>query len=160
MIVSFSIASAPPTAPHLGFIPIETMNVPNSTVSLVFASFDGYSMVPSDDPWLPSHKDFQLSINDPGFPPRNVTVYTPDKPVNILGCTEQHQFCNPNRPMDSESRCTPLMDWGTLALLFDNYTSEILDTTHQVEALTIIMFAALAAELRVSFPFRCKYRSP
>jgi len=136
------------------------MNVPNSTVSLVFASFDGYSMVPSDDPWLPSHKDFQLSINDPGFPPRNVTVYTPDKPVNILGCTEQHQFCNPNRPMDSESRCTPLMDWGTLALLFDNYTSEILDTTHQVEALTIIMFAALAAELRVSFPFRCKYRSP
>ncbi|PVH73525.1 hypothetical protein DL98DRAFT_431108, partial [Cadophora sp. DSE1049] len=110
-------------------------------------------VAPSDDLWLPSHKVLQVSVNDPGFAPRNVTVYTPDKPVNVLGCTEQHQFCNPNRPMDSESRCTPLMDWGTLGLLFDNYTSDILDTTHQVEALTIIMYAALAAELRNTIPY-------
>ncbi|KAK0124638.1 hypothetical protein ONS95_009585 [Cadophora gregata] len=152
-LYSVFVASAPPTSPHLGFTPIEALNAPNSTVSLVFASFDGYSVAPSDDLWLPSHQKSEVSVYDPGFAPRNVTIYKPDKSVNVLGCTEQHQFCNPNRPADSESRCTPLMDWGTLGLLFDNYTSEILDTNHQIEALTIIMYAALAAELRNTVPY-------
>ncbi|KAH7418542.1 hypothetical protein BKA64DRAFT_202525 [Cadophora sp. MPI-SDFR-AT-0126] len=152
-LYSVFVAPAIPEKPAMGFTPIEALNAPNSTVSLVFASFNGYSVAPSDDLWLPSHKVLEVSVNDPGYAPRNITVYTPDKPVNVLGCTEQHQFCNPNRPMDSESRCTPLMDWGTLGLLFDNYTAEIMDTTHQVEALTIIMYAALAAELRNTIPF-------
>lgn len=134
----------------MGFTPIPEMNAPNSTVELVFVSFNGYNIAPSDDLWLSAHEERSISVFDPGYAPRNVTVYGMDNSVNVLGCTEQHQFCNPNRPMDSDSRCTPLLDWGTLGLDFDAYTSAILDTPHQVEAITIIMYAALAAEMRVS----------
>lgn len=137
----------------MGFTPLPEMNVDNSTVVLVFASFSGYNTAPSDDLWLSAHQEHTISVYDPGFAPRNVTVYAMDRPVNVLGCTEQHQFCNPNRLMDSESRCTPLLDWGSLGLNFDEYTTTILDTPHQVEALTIIMYAALAAEMRVSHTF-------
>ncbi|KAH7360930.1 hypothetical protein BKA65DRAFT_534129 [Rhexocercosporidium sp. MPI-PUGE-AT-0058] len=76
-----------------------------------------------------------------------------DKPLNVLGCAEQLQFCNPNRPLDSEKRCTPLLDFGSLGHDFDNYTAEILDTDHQVQEVNIIMISALNAELRNTIPY-------
>ncbi|KAL5326516.1 hypothetical protein ACEPPN_004202 [Leptodophora sp. 'Broadleaf-Isolate-01'] len=152
-LYSVFVASGIPTSPSMGFTPIPEMNAPNSTVELVFVSFNGYNIAPSDDLWLSAHEERSISVFDPGYAPRNVTVYGMDNSVNVLGCTEQHQFCNPNRPMDSDSRCTPLLDWGTLGLDFDAYTSAILDTPHQVEAITIIMYAALAAEMRNTIPY-------
>ena len=73
-----------------------------------------------------------------------------DKPLNVLACAEQLQFCNPNRPKDSEKSCSPLLDYGSLAYNFENYTSEILDTKRQIQAIVVILSSALKAEMRVS----------
>jgi hypothetical protein len=43
----------------------------------------------------------------------NIIEWTPNRPVSVLGCTEQHQFCNPNVPQNSG--CTPLTNFNGAA---------------------------------------------
>ncbi|CZR55165.1 uncharacterized protein PAC_05051 [Phialocephala subalpina] len=35
--------------------------------------------------------------------------YYPDQDVNVLACTEQHQFCNPNPAANISNECTPFL---------------------------------------------------
>ena len=51
---------------------------------------DVYFEVPSDDPWIPAHQNITS-------PEHNVTIYGPDFLVNLLGCVDQYQICNPNK---------------------------------------------------------------
>jgi hypothetical protein len=56
---------------------------------------------PTDDPFFSAHVPFI----QPGYY-GNETFYLFDNPANVLACTEQHQFCNPNLPQ--QTGCTPL----------------------------------------------------
>ncbi|OQU98126.1 hypothetical protein CLAIMM_03951 [Cladophialophora immunda] len=58
-----------------------------------------------DDPWFGAHQELNLS-----FGGVYSTVYQEDFPVTILGCLDQHQFCNPRYPgFNGESTgCTAL----------------------------------------------------
>jgi hypothetical protein len=52
---------------------------------------------PSDDPWMPAH------ISDPDIIPR---FWMGDYDLNLMGCIEQYQICNPN--LDRDTGCTKL----------------------------------------------------
>src|SRR5436190_20527597 len=56
---------------------------------------------PIDDPLFSAHQPHVT----PGYY-GNSTLYLPDNPANVLACTEQHQFCNPN--LSRQTGCTPL----------------------------------------------------
>ncbi|CZR69594.1 uncharacterized protein PAC_19494 [Phialocephala subalpina] len=75
-----------PTLPNYGFTPIPGLLGPGRSITIVFAMFNGLYSGPSDDLWLPAHKPF----------------------INVLACTEQHQFCNPSPTFNGSQRCTPL----------------------------------------------------
>ena len=53
---------------------------------------------PVDDPWFSAHKP--LKVEDK-------TYYMSDNYIRIIGCTEQHQYCNLNSNANGSS-CTPV----------------------------------------------------
>ena len=55
---------------------------------------------PSDDPWISAHTYINTSSGD---------VWAMDYPVNLLGCIDQYQICNPNK---GNSACTKLSGQG------------------------------------------------
>jgi hypothetical protein len=80
------------------------------------------------------------------------SVYTLDNPISVMACTEQHQFCNPNRGPD-DVRCTPLLplglimdawideDWGYFELVFD--------TENQISTSQSVTYSAQQAHLSI-----------
>ncbi|KUJ14829.1 uncharacterized protein LY89DRAFT_783906 [Mollisia scopiformis] len=116
----------------------------NGSVVLIFAASTGHFLKASDDLWLSAHRPgMQELISDAGIL-RNESFYGIDKPISVLGCTEQHQFCNLNRPENTTTRCTPQADLMTIDSL---NISEFLDTQHQYEVTNMISEAVGRAEL-------------
>jgi hypothetical protein len=70
----------------------------------MLAQNDVAYLVPSDDPWMPAH---QPGTGD------GMTIYVGDHDVNLLGCVDQYQVCNPNSP--ASSSCSALT--GALKLI-------------------------------------------
>ncbi|CZR58417.1 uncharacterized protein PAC_08309 [Phialocephala subalpina] len=106
-----------PGSPMDEFAPIPELVSPNGSTTLDFAAFEGLYLEPSDDLWLSAHKSKLqdvVSHSDSGDKRTNFTVHAIDKPVSVLGCLEQHHICNPNRPKDSATRCSPQMDLESL----------------------------------------------
>lgn len=59
---------------------------------------------PVDDPWFSAHRAAYRTINSiPSNVTLNQTWFYADSLVSVLGCTDQHQYCNPNN-----GKCTPL----------------------------------------------------
>jgi len=54
--------------------------------------------VPSNDPWMPAHTEMEDSLGP---------FWVRDYYVNLMGCIEQYQMCNPNKGNDP-SACTKL----------------------------------------------------
>lgn len=81
--------------------PVPALLQTNSDVSLFFlaANAVGYG-APVSDPFFSANIPYTL----PGSGSINTTVYSSDDYVNVLGCVDQHQYCNPNN-----NKCTPLM---------------------------------------------------
>lgn len=130
----------------MGITPIPELFSPNGSTVLIFAAFNGVYVAPSDDPWLLAHQPKPTSFRVRGGDVENRTFYGFDRTVSTLGCLEQHQVCNPNRPADSASRCTPL--WAYDAM---DYTG-IFDTSHQNKVAEIIFYAVEGAELSNLIP--------
>ena len=61
-----------------------------------------YYVAPSDDLWMSAHTQYTA---DP--------IWVADYDVNLLGCTDQYQICNPNKGNDP-SACTKLLGQFTL----------------------------------------------
>jgi hypothetical protein len=59
---------------------------------------------PSDDPWMPAHDQYNGSTGP---------FWLGDYSVNLMGCTDQYQICNPNKGNDP-SACTKLLGQFTL----------------------------------------------
>lgn len=81
--------------------PISALQANASDITLLFLSVNGVAFVtPCDDPWYAAHT---LPI---GGNTSRASLVGGDKPVSVLGCTEQYQFCNPDPKMGRS--CTPL----------------------------------------------------
>jgi len=71
----------------------------------------------------------------------NVTIYLGDKPFNVLGCIEQHQFCNPNN-----RGCSDLTSLGTAynqsmeALELNSAQEAVLNRTMLILGLSSLYF--------------------
>lgn len=72
---------------------------------LFFLSSDGISFSePVDDPWFSAHRVGPRMGNV--MHNRTRPTYLQDEPAQVMGCTFQMQYCNPNKP--DGQRCTPL----------------------------------------------------
>jgi hypothetical protein len=80
------------------FTPIPELDVDNADVFLLFLGFTGKFTEPIEDPWFSAH---QHETHDTSFEILQ-NLYTPDKPISTLGCTEQHQIC-------TASKCSGLL---------------------------------------------------
>jgi hypothetical protein len=71
------------------FTPIPEIAVTNADLLLLFLGYTGKFTEPINDPWFSAHvhenhdSSFDILQN----------LYTPDKPISTLACTEQHQIC-------------------------------------------------------------------
>ncbi|EAW06581.1 uncharacterized protein ACLA_082720 [Aspergillus clavatus NRRL 1] len=76
------------------WFPDPSLNRTDADLTLMMLAQNSVNYVtPSDDPWMPAHVDL------------NVT-YMGDYYVNLLGCIDQYQFCNPN--LAGDAGCTKL----------------------------------------------------
>ena len=93
----------------LGWNPIDELSRADADVSVFFLTQNGVTYnTPVDDPWFSAHEE---SSGEVGF--TTITWYLRDYPVNVLGCIDQHQFCDPMYPdFDGASLgCTDLTSY-------------------------------------------------
>src|SRR6266566_2729246 len=78
-------------APDPAWIPIPEFRRDDATTVSVFAVAQNAILYldPVYDPLFSASGALTITVGD-------VTFYTPDRVFNVLGCIEQHQFCNPN----------------------------------------------------------------
>ena len=98
------------------FIPSPEFNRSDADVGLCFFSVNGKLFTePVDDPLFSAHQPYSLpsvgrvesvATNQVLDVVENKTYYTSDNLANVIGCTHQHQICNPNIP--PHIGCTPL----------------------------------------------------
>jgi hypothetical protein len=141
-----SATTAYPVQPQVGFEPIQPLYSPNRTVSLVFAGYDGAYLNASDDLWLPAHAQTDETVELPdGSGTAIISFFKLDKTVNVLACTEQHQFCNPSPSSNRTNQCTPLQSVDQFAV-GDTALTSVLDNDYQQTISRIIYNAAIQSE--------------
>lgn len=89
------------------FLPIPDLLAPAADIHLMFLSANDIIFTkPSYDDWysaqLPTTQNLIFSTNFPG----NHSFYVRDKPVRVLGCTSQYQYCKAN--VELNTNCTPM----------------------------------------------------
>ncbi|KAE9364620.1 hypothetical protein N431DRAFT_354454 [Stipitochalara longipes BDJ] len=113
--------------------PIAEFNKTDADVSMYFLSANsvGYSY-PNSDPMFSANIETNISYpSGPGGANLTLVYYFPDYWVNVVGCTDQYQICNPAivGPDGEATLCTPLGPLGALpsAILhigLSNYQTE------------------------------------
>ncbi|KAE9381083.1 hypothetical protein N431DRAFT_457696 [Stipitochalara longipes BDJ] len=96
----------------IGMDPIPALSIPNSTVTLIFASFCGYYTTPSDDLWLSAHKNLTFNMLNENGKTITSQAYGIDNFVNVVACVEQYQFCIPSP--GGVPTCTPFVSQNDL----------------------------------------------
>ncbi|CZR67750.1 uncharacterized protein PAC_17649 [Phialocephala subalpina] len=129
--------------PSDGFTPLPAFKAENQTIALVFASFVGAYTGPSDDLWLSAHRLGNAKIEFDGNDSLSLPEYRIDKPVSVLACTEQHQFCNPNPASNLSNRCTPFLSLDNYLNDGSDPISPLLYNDYQSIIAKIIHFAVL-----------------
>lgn len=103
------------------------MNRTDADVTIFFISFNNIRFVGvNDDPIFSAHINTTSTLGIP--------VWKPDHNVSALGCAEQNQFCNPNIPEGSPSRCTKLT---ASELLWENNRVEDIELLQETEMATL-----------------------
>ncbi|KAI9813762.1 MAG: hypothetical protein M1827_003552 [Pycnora praestabilis] len=85
---------------------VPALNQTDGDIALFFLTPNSISyQMPCDDPFFSAHSEQSYELDGV-----NVTYWDSDYYINILGCVDQSQFCNPALPglNGEESRCTPL----------------------------------------------------
>ena len=87
-----------------GWEPDATLNRTDADITLMMLSQnDIVYTAPSDDPWMPAH----IEVNNPtSSTSSRQKVWVGDYYVNLMGCIDQYQICNPNK--NDPSACTKL----------------------------------------------------
>ncbi|KAF4612825.1 hypothetical protein G7Y89_g15548 [Cudoniella acicularis] len=107
------------------FFPMSALSVPNSTLTLVFVSFNGRFTQPSEDLWIPvyipgRYSTFTIQNGSRTNEIPNSSGYITDNEISVMACLEQYQVCNPSKK--AEVACTPLQ---TLSRLIQHKTGEL-----------------------------------
>jgi hypothetical protein len=147
-MIIFRTEESFPYSAGLGFVAVPELFVPNSSITLAFAEFPGYYLAPSNDLWFPAHSPF-TETTDPSGNASSRTLYLTDKTINVLACTEQHQFCNPNLSTNA-TNCTPLqsIDWFVdhqYRFLKQQETNILQYTLYQDSIANVIVLSALGS---------------
>lgn len=83
------------------WVPIPSLNRTDADVTIFLISFNNIEFVgANDDPIFSAHINSTSTLGIP--------VWKPDQNFSAMACAEQNQFCNPNKPQGSPSRCTKL----------------------------------------------------
>jgi hypothetical protein len=89
----------------INWIPDSRLNQTDADLILFMLSQNSVSyMEPSDDSWMPAHIPLTRVSG--------LTTYSADYMLNLMGCTEQYQVCNPNLP--DETSCTDIASSKTV----------------------------------------------
>jgi hypothetical protein len=145
---SFSVEWAYPYLEENGFVAIPPLYHQNSSTTLVFAASGTAYTSPSDDLWLPAHQPSPAGLYSTGFDNAADTVFLADNALNVLACTEQHQFCNPSPLSNQSQHCTSLQSIDRF-IIDDSLSPEeqlldpLFDTSYQRSIMAIIRNAAL-----------------
>lgn len=84
--------------------PIPELQREDADIYMMFLSAPGIRFTqPVDDPWFSAHTPASVLYGEDGT---TRPSWVQDSPINVLACTYQIQYCNPNLP-ESE-RCEPL----------------------------------------------------
>lgn len=128
------------------FIPISQLNRTDADVTLIFLSNFAYYPEPVTDLFFNATVPVEGSIG-------GSTTYTAGMPIAVMGCTEQHQLCDP-----VAGTCSPLTGINVLGNM-DQFTGEQLAIVQHVfnaitgNALNNMVFTlgdtALQADLRL-----------
>jgi hypothetical protein len=78
--------------------PVPSLQRSDADVTLMMLAQNAITyLAPSNDPWMPAH----LTAEGNG-----IRIWVGDYDVNLMGCIDQYQICNPNIPGDAG--CTAL----------------------------------------------------
>lgn len=106
----------------ISFIPSPEFNRSDADVNVSFLSVNSIRFTePVDDPLFSAHQPYYFPSGDSNrtfYEPEDKTYYTADNLANVIGCTDQHQFCNPNLPQ--HIGCTPLAGLYEVGKSLDN----------------------------------------
>lgn len=123
-----------------GFVPVKALNTTDSDLVLIFMENFAQYTEPVTDLFFDAEEPFQGTTSG-----NNDPIYTQKQAVSVMGCTEQHQFCNPK--LDASEGCTPLT--GVNALL--NSLSDLQFNDRQIEVAAriwrVISFYGLTAHI-------------
>jgi hypothetical protein len=130
--------------PDAGFLAIPPLANPSQGLTIAFVSFNGEYLSPSNDLWLPAHQEITFASAADNFSNDTLELrYTIDNPLSVLGCAEQHQYCNPNSKATNGSNCTPLTNRADLFFDGMNASSNSLYSTVFTNLHQLITIAAI-----------------
>ncbi|KAL9088457.1 MAG: hypothetical protein Q9165_006181 [Trypethelium subeluteriae] len=98
---------------------------------------------PVDDPWYSAHRGpIDYTLTSDGTQGNVVSFWFADNPANVLGCTSQVQFCNPDAVPKG---CSPLMSFSdlTLPLLTGAGNSSIIPYLEEPQAQAFTTFVKI-----------------
>lgn len=126
----------------VSFIPSPDFNRSDADVNLSFLSVNSVMFTePVDDPMFSAHQPHFLPSADSNltfYEPENKTYYTSDNLANVIGCTDQHQFCNPRLP--PHIGCTPLAGLYEVGKSLDNLSTNPLQAATATLIFNILSF--------------------
>lgn len=127
------------------FSPITEIEKVDADLMLAFLSFAKFYNNPVNDPWFSAQKagQFPLLVGNKTL---TGTVYSRQRPVTTLACTEKHQVCNPSLIGGGSDRCTPLTGIVPLYMSPDGIDSLRLNS-HQYEVVLRVLQAAIDSRL-------------
>lgn len=126
----------------VSFIPSPDFNRSDADVNLSFLSVNSVKFTePVDDPLFSAHRPHFFPSDDSNmnfYEPENKTYYTSDNLANVIGCTDQHQFCNPHLP--PYIGCTPLAGLYEVGKSLDDLSTNPLQAATAALIFNILSF--------------------
>jgi hypothetical protein len=98
-----------------GWAPVDELARNDADVTLVFMAANAIKYYQANsDPFFSANFKADAGMTALGT---DTSYYLSDEWVNIMGCTDQYQYCHPENP----KRCTPLTDYATAwASIYDD----------------------------------------
>ncbi|KAF4627886.1 hypothetical protein G7Y89_g10265 [Cudoniella acicularis] len=125
-----------------GFNPVPELSIPNSTINLVFVSFSGAYLKPSDDLWLSAHKNTTMVSGESHFAKDGNIIYLMDNLLSVLACSEKFQLCNPFPDTGTTPQCITPLSVAQMSYIPDDELRQIFPRDNQIA--TIIALTTVA----------------
>ncbi|KUJ23520.1 uncharacterized protein LY89DRAFT_184506 [Mollisia scopiformis] len=144
-LVNF-VAEPPEDEVEVDFYAMPALVVPDTTLTLAFASLKGGYTEPSNDLWLPAHVEYNLTYSG-STGQINKTIYLLDNSVSVLGCIEQHQFCNPSPVSSKNATCTQMR---SITHTFSDEEFDVFDNSRQIYIANLLSDQAANSQFTIA----------